>query len=376
MITVLSVIGTRPEAIKMAPVLRELANTPEHIKSIVCVTGQHGQMVEPVLALFGLAADFDLSVMEPDQSLSSLTASLVSKLSPILDRTAPHWILAQGDTTTVFAAALTAFYHKLPFAHLEAGMRTGNLGQPFPEEMNRRFADSVAALHLAATFQNRANLLREQIPGRRIVVTGNTVVDAMQWASGISYDWSAGPLASIPRAAPLVVVTAHRRENFGEPLREICFAIRDLALRFTERGIRFIYPVHPNPNVRRTVYEILADIPNVCLLEPLDYLSMIHLMKQSLLILTDSGGIQEEAAGLGIPVLVMRQDTERPEGIAAGIAQLVGTRRQAIFDGASALIQDPGSPRQLFPAANPYGDGRAAERVVAALLGGACCQDV
>lgn len=368
MLSILSVIGTRPEAIKMAPVLQAFERNSPHIRSLVCVTSQHREMVDPILALFGLDADFDLDVMEPDQSLSNLTATLVNKLAPILSRTAPDWVLAQGDTTTVFAAALSAYYHKIPFAHVEAGLRTGDLYQPFPEEMNRRFADSVATLHFAATFQNCENLLREQIPEHRIVVTGNTGVDALLWAAELPCDWSGGPLAHIPAAASIVLVTAHRRENFGEPLSQICCAIRDLALKFAECGVLFVYPVHPNPNVRRTVFDILGGISNVSLPEPLDYLSMIHLMKQSTVILTDSGGIQEEAVGLGIPVLVLREVTERPEGIAAGVAQLVGTQRAEIFAKVSTVLQEPLLRQRMVSSSNPYGDGKAAERIVAALL--------
>ena len=267
--------------------------------------------------------------------------SLIAKLSPIIEETAPDWILAQGDTTTVFATALDAFYHKVNFAHVEAGLRTGDLGQPFPEEMNRRFADSVAALDFAATPQNRENLLRERVPDNRIVVTGNTGIDALSWAAGMPYDWTVGPLARIPTNKQWILVTAHRRENFGEPLREICFAIRELAWQFAECGVQFIYPVHPNPNVRSTVLEILRGISNISLLEPLDYLSMVQLMKRSILILTDSGGIQEEAPGLHIPVLVLRKATERPEGVAAGVARVIGTERDRIVAAVSALIQDP-----------------------------------
>lgn len=368
MLTVLSVIGTRPEAIKMAPVLRALNGYASQFNSIICVTGQHREMVDPVLTLFGIRPHFDLDVMEHDQTLPALTANLIARLSPIIEETAPDWILAQGDTTTVFAIALNAFYHKIKFAHVEAGLRTGNLAQPFPEEMNRRFADSIAALHFAATSQNRENLLREGISHNTIVVTGNTGADALLWAAGMPYDWSAGPLQQIPAEKPLVLVTAHRRESFGEPLREICFAIRDLASQYAECGIQFVYPVHPNPNVQRAMFEILAGISNVSLLEPLDYLSMVHLMKRCILVLTDSGGIQEESASLRVPVLVLRETTERVEGIEAGLAKLVGTTREPIVATASALIQEPRLRQQMVTSSTPYGDGKAAQRVVEALV--------
>lgn len=367
MLTVLSVIGTRPEAIKMAPVLRALDDCATQLRSIVCVTSQHREMVDPVLALFGIRPHFDLDVMEPGQTLSTLTARLLAKLTPVIDETAPDWILAQGDTTTVFVTSLGAFYHKIKFAHVEAGLRTGNLSQPFPEEMNRRFADSVAAMHFAPTSQNRENLLREGITENKIIVTGNTGIDALLWAARVPYDWSAGPLQHILADKQLVLITAHRRESFDEPLREICLAIRDLAWQYAADGVHFVYPVHPNPNVVSTVFEILADIPNVSLLKPIDYLSMVHLMKRAVLILTDSGGVQEEAAAFGIPVLVLRKVTERPEGIEAGAAKLVGTQRAEIVAKVSALLREPSLRQKMVISSNPYGDGRAAKRIAAAL---------
>jgi UDP-N-acetylglucosamine 2-epimerase len=368
MLTVLSIVGTRPEAIKMTPVIRELRKYPDQVRSLVCVTGQHRQMLDQVLSLFDIQPDHDLNIMQPDQALSQLTADLFTGLDPVVEETKPDWILAQGDTSTVLVAALVAYYHQVPFGHVEAGLRTSDRYRPFPEEMNRRIADSLADLLFAPTERNRQALLQEGCPDDRIIITGNTVIDALLTVAAQPYNWSAGPLASIPNHHRLVLITAHRRESFGAPFREICLAVRELASRFESDGVHFVYPVHLNPNVRQPVGEILSGVSNVSLIEPLDYLSMVHLMKRSTLILTDSGGIQEEAPSLGVPVLVMREVTERPEGVEAGVVRLVGTARTRIVEEASRLLRDPAAHAAMATGVNPYGDGKAAARIASALL--------
>ena len=368
MLTVLSVFGTRPEAIKMAPVVRELAKHPGRCRSVVAVTGQHRQMLDQVLELFRITPDHDLDVMRPDQTLSGLTATLFTEVDRLMDGVRPDWVLAQGDTTTVMVVALVAFYRRVRFGHVEAGLRTGDRQHPFPEEINRRVADLVADLYFAPTGRAREALLREGCPEGSVLVTGNTVIDALHEVAARPYDWDAGPLSALPRGGRLVLVTAHRRESFGEPFRELCLAIRELAETLRPRGVHFVYPVHLNPNVRRPVGEVLSGLPNVSLIEPLDYLSLVQVMKRSALILTDSGGVQEEAPGLGVPVLVMRDTTERPEGVDAGVVRLVGTRRERIVSEVTRLLNDPAAHAAMATGANPYGDGRAAARIVDALL--------
>ena len=367
-IRVLTIIGTRPEAIKMAPVVKALGKHPDRVESLICVTGQHRRMLDQVLGLFGIRPEFDLDLMQPDQSLSQLTASLFASLDPIIKGARPDWVLAQGDTTTVLVAGLVAFYHKVAFGHVEAGLRTRNRYKPFPEEVNRRVVDCFAELMFAPTELNRRSLLNEGCPEDRIRVTGNTVIDALLEVAAQPYDWFKGPLAVVPNDRRLVSITAHRRESFGARFREICLAIRDLALRYGPSSVHFVYPVHLNPNVRQPVNEILSGIPNVSLIEPLDYLSMVHLIKQSTLILTDSGGIQEEAPSLGVPVLVMRDETERPEGVQAGVVRLVGTDRCRIVSEVERLLQDPKAHAAMTTGANPYGDGMASGRIVTSIL--------
>jgi len=368
MLTVLSVVGTRPEAIKMAPVIKELRRYAGRVRSLVCSVGQHRHMLDQVLQLFQIQPDYELNVMEANQSLPQLTANLFSGLEGVIAEAQPDWILAQGDTTTVFVAAMQAFYHRIAFGHVEAGLRTGDRCRPFPEEVNRRIADLVADLYFAPTLRARKALIREGCPERDIYVTGNTVIDALHDVAARQYDWARGPLAGIPTDRRLVLVTAHRRESFGGPFRDLCLAIRDLAQRFAGDGVHFVYPVHLNPNVRRPVAEILSQSPHVTLIEPLDYVSLIHLMKHSVLVLTDSGGIQEEAPGLDVPVLVMRETTERPEGIETGMVQLVGTDRDRIVAAADAILRNRGSRRPALNGRSPYGDGRAAGRIVSILL--------
>jgi UDP-N-acetylglucosamine 2-epimerase len=308
-----------------------------------------------------------LNLMQPNQSLSQLTAALFTGLDGVVSRVRPDWVLAQGDTTTVFVASMVAYYHRVPFGHVEAGLRTGDKGRPFPEEINRHVADIVADLHFAPTERARQTLLREGRSERDVHMTGNTVIDALLDVAGRDYDASEGPLAGLPLGRKIVLITAHRRESFGEPFRELCHALRDLSSRFADE-FHFIYPVHLNPNVRAPVGEILSGLPNVSLIPPLDYLALVQLLKRASLVLTDSGGIQEEAVGLRVPVLVMRDTTERPEGVEAGAARLVGTQRDRIVAEADRLLRDPSARRAMTTATNPYGDGKAGERIVSILL--------
>ena len=368
MLTILSIIGTRPEAIKMAPVVRELARYPEQVRSVVCSTGQHREMLQHIFELFDVRPDRELDLMRPNQTLSGLTARLFDALDPLVRQYRPDWILAQGDTTTVLVASLVAFHGRVSFGHVEAGLRTGDLTKPFPEELNRCVADKVAEALFAPTERCRQTLLAEGHDPEKIVVTGNTVIDALHHVAAMRYDWSTGPLQSLPLDKRLVLITAHRRESFGKPFEELCTAIRDLSERFVNDGVHFVYPVHLNPHVRRPVGEILSGLSNVSLMEPLDYCSLVQLMKRSALVLTDSGGIQEEAPAFGVPTLVMRDNTERPEGVEAGVARLVGTGRSRIVREAETLLCDPAAHNAMARPASPYGDGKAAQKIVSTLL--------
>lgn len=369
-IRILSIIGTRPEAVKMAPVIQMLAQNPG-VESLVCVTAQHREMLDQVLKLFDIVPNVDLNLMRPNQSLAQITASIFTELSPVLTKLQPDWILAQGDTTTVMATALLAYYHHIKFGHVEAGLRTGDKLQPFPEEVNRRVASITADLHFAPTQTSKQNLLKENIPAEQIIVTGNPVIDALKQVALTETPDEIKQLLDELGINPVVnsrllLVTAHRRENFGQPLKNICLALKTLAETYDD--IEIVYPVHLNPNVKDTVYPLLEGIPNITLLPPLDYLPMVHLMKHATLVLTDSGGLQEEAPGLGVPVLVLRDVTERPEGIAAGTVRLVGTNTVKIFAEAKRLLDDPIEHGKMAQAVNPYGDGRAASRIVQAIL--------
>jgi UDP-N-acetylglucosamine 2-epimerase (non-hydrolysing) len=358
----------------MAPVILKLAATPGII-SRVCVTAQHRQMLDQVLEIFAIQPDIDLDLMQPDQSLAQITAAIFTHLDAVLRAEQPDWILAQGDTTTVMATSLLAYYHHIRFGHVEAGLRTGDKWQPFPEEVNRRVAGVTADLHFAPTEWSRDNLLRENIPADKILVTGNPVIDALHIVANLppSADCLSllhkiglpeTPAAGEPR---LIVVTAHRRENLGAPLERICQALRTLAEMYGE-SLRIVYPVHLNPNVQQPVYRLLGNIPNILLIPPLDYLPMVQLMKRAWLVLTDSGGLQEEAPGLGVPVLVMRELTERPEGVAAGTVRLVGTDIEHILQESRRLLDEDEAHAAMAHAVNPYGDGHAAERIVQAIL--------
>jgi len=369
--SILTIFGTRPEAIKMAPVIQQLQSKPERFETHICVTAQHRQMLDQVLHLFDIQPDIDLDLMKPSQSLADLTSTIFSRLDTVIRDVRPDWVLAQGDTTTVMTAALLAFYNRSRFGHVEAGLRTGDKWQPFPEEINRRVAGVVADLHFAPTEWARQNLLRENFPAESILVTGNSVIDALQWVAKQPY--SERELESLGLPADvltgekrIVLITAHRRENFGEPLEEICASIKELATAYAN-DVHFIYPVHMNPNVQKPVHRLLGNTLNVTLLPPLDYLPLVQLLKRSSLVLTDSGGLQEEAPGLGVPVLVLREVTERPEGVEAGIVRLVGTDRKKIVSTASLLLNNPGEHQRMARAVNPYGDGHAAERIVRAL---------
>ncbi len=362
---VLSVFGTRPEAIKMAPVVRRLRLCGDRIESLVCVTAQHRQMLDQVLELFDIRPDFDLDVMRENQSLAEVTASVLIGLDEVLGRVRPDWVLTQGDTTTAMVGTLAAFYRGIKVGHVEAGLRTWNKLHPFPEEINRKIADAVCDLHFAPTAAARENLMREGIDSSSISVTGNTVIDALLDVAARPYDWSSGSLARISRKRRIILVTAHRRESFGDPFRRICQALAEIGSR---GDLEIVYPVHLNPNVKGVVHEVLDGKENITLIEPLDYLPMVHLMKEAYLVLTDSGGLQEEAPGLGKPVLVMRETTERPEGVAAGTVRLVGTDRETIVRQVSLLLDDPVEYQSMARAVNPYGDGKASERIVARLL--------
>lgn len=368
---VLSVFGTRPEAVKMAPVVRALAAAPG-VEARVCVTAQHRQMLDQVLRLFEIAPDYDLDLMREDQSLAELSAAIFTRLDPVLEEVSPDWVLVQGDTTTVAITALLAYYRRIRVGHVEAGLRTGDRWQPFPEEINRRVAGVIADLHFAPTEWARQNLLREGVPESAVVVTGNPVIDALNVVARqspppevVELLGKLGIESDRRRGRRLVLVTAHRRENFGQPLENICLALRELAGR---GDVEIVYPVHLNPHVQEPVYRLLAETPHITLLPPLDYLPLVHLMKRAALVLTDSGGIQEEAPAFGVPVLVLRSVTERPEGVEAGVLKLVGTERAAIVGEASRLLDDPLAYQQMARAVNPFGDGRAAERIVRALL--------
>ena len=363
----------------MAPIIRLLRQTPG-VDSCVCVTAQHRQMLDQVLELFQIKPEYDLDLMRENQSMAQVSAGIFTHLDPVLETIKPNWILAVGDTTTVVTTSLLAFYRRIKFGHVEAGLRTHNKWHPFPEEINRRLATTTADLHFAPTEWSRGNLLHENIPAETIFVTGNPVIDALNYVAKQTepheirelvntLDTKRQGLGDKGREAGstkrLILVTAHRRENFGEPFENMCRAIRALA----ERGdVEIVYPVHLNPNVQEPVNRILKGVPHITLLPPLDYLPMVHLMKRAAIILTDSGGIQEEAPAFGIPVLVMRETTERPEGIDAGVLKLVGTDESVIVREAAQLLDDEAAYARMARSANPYGDGHAAERIIDALL--------
>jgi len=359
--TVAVVVGTRPEAIKMAPVIDALKNQSD-LATVVISTAQHRQMLDQVLSLFRIVPDVDLDLMAGNQDLAGLTARVLTRMRDVLAEIGPDLVLVQGDTTTVLAASLAAFYAQIPVAHVEAGLRSRDLRNPFPEEMNRKVASVMAAIHFAPTEGARRELLKESVAPDRVVVTGNTVVDALhrvlQWPSSEDAE-PAGGLAALD--GRLMLVTSHRRESFGRDLENICLALRELVSRFDD--LHIVYPVHLNPQVRGTVMPLLADVGRIHLIDPLDYLSFVNLMRRSTLILTDSGGVQEEAPTLGKPLLVMRAVTERPEAFELGLSSVIGTSREAIVAAVTRLLTDSQAYRSMTSDINPYGDGRAAGRI-------------
>lgn len=364
-IRVLSVFGTRPEAIKMGPLVKVLENTAD-IESIVCVTAQHREMLDQVLDIFKIKPDYDLDIMKQRQTLTGITTKVLEGLGDVLDEAKPDIVLVHGDTTTSFVAALAAFYKQIQVGHVEAGLRTYNRYEPFPEEMNRKLTGSLANLHFSPTPLAKGNLLREAVEEKDIFVTGNTVIDALKTTIKEDYTFTIDELNKIDyNSRRVITMTAHRRENLGEPLRNICMAVRDIVSEFNE--VEVVYAVHKNPAVRDVVYEILGDLDRVHLIEPLDINDMHNLMKRSYLVLTDSGGLQEEVPSLGKPVLVLRNVTERPEGIEAGTLKLAGTQTETIYSMTKELLVDDKLYGEMAQAKNPFGDGHASERIVEAI---------
>nr|WP_276202888.1 UDP-N-acetylglucosamine 2-epimerase (non-hydrolyzing) [Arsukibacterium perlucidum] len=367
---VLSVFGTRPEAIKMAPLVNLLKDDSE-IDSRVCVTGQHREMLDQVLSLFAIEPEYDLAIMKSGQDLYDVTTSILLKIKPVLRDFQPDIVLVHGDTSTTFAAALACYYEKIAVGHVEAGLRTGNIYSPWPEEANRKLTGAITSLHFAPTDTSAANLLAENVAASTIVVTGNTVIDALlQVVSKIGQDEKLN--TAFAKQFPygqhgrrLILVTGHRRESFGDGFEQICAALAELAKAFPDCDI--VYPVHLNPNVREPVFRLLSDVSNVHLIPPQDYLPFVYLMSNATIVLTDSGGIQEEAPSLGKPVLVMRDTTERPEAVSAGTVKLVGTDRQKIVEQVSRLLTDNEYYQSMSFAHNPYGDGKACQRIVTAI---------
>jgi UDP-N-acetylglucosamine 2-epimerase (non-hydrolysing) len=357
---VMCVVGTRPEAIKMAPVILGLQKQP-WVKVRVLATAQHRQMLDQVLDFFGIESDIDLDIMRPNQALTTLTARLLLELDKVLLAEKPDAVLVQGDTTTVMTVALACFYHGIPVGHVEAGLRTWDIQNPFPEEANRVIAGKLSKWHWAPTEGSRQNLLKDGVTDQSITVTGNTVIDALLMTASRDLELS----VDLDPSKRLVLVTSHRRENFGEPFRNICRALQTLAKNNPD--VQFLYPVHPNPNVKDVAYEFLAGVPNFILCEPLDYAPFIAAMKRAYLILTDSGGVQEEAPALGKPVLVLRDETERPEAVDQGVVKLVGPNYERIVTEAQRLLDDPDAYKAMARGVSPYGDGKAAERIVQTL---------
>jgi len=376
------VFGTRPEAIKMAPLVKEFQKYPNDFKTVVCVTGQHREMLDQVLQIFEIKPDYDLNIMKQGQDLYDVTSRVLVGLRDVLKEVQPDVVLVHGDTTTSTASALAAFYQQIPVAHIEAGLRTHNIYSPWPEEMNRQLTGRMATYHFAPTPLSRQNLLQEGVADKKIIVTGNTVIDALYWVvdkiksdEGLQNELNdilhkAGYNTSrLADGKKLVLITGHRRENFGDGFINMCTAIRDLSQKYPE--VDFVYPMHLNPNVRRPIHEVFGDdlsgLGNMFFIEPLEYLSFVYLMEKSTIVLTDSGGIQEEAPGLGKPVLVMRDTTERPEALSAGTVKLVGTDYNKIVNEVSSLLEDEAAYVKMSQAVNPYGDGLACGRVVEVL---------
>ena len=380
---VMLVFGTRPEAIKMAPLVKEFQKQPKRVETVVCVTGQHREMLDQVLKIFDIKPDYDLNIMKQGQDLYDVTARVLTGMRDVLKEVKPDVVLVHGDTTTSTAAALAAFYQQIPVRHVEAGLRTHNIYSPWPEEMNRLLTGRLATYHFSPTPLSRNNLIKESVDDRNIIITGNTVIDALYWVvdkiknnkeldneledilSKAGYD-----VNRLNNGKKLVLITGHRRENFGDGFINMCTAIKDLTVKYPD--LDFVYPMHLNPNVRKPIHEVfgenLSGLKNMFFIEPLEYLSFVYLMEKSSIVLTDSGGIQEEAPGLGKPVLVMRDTTERPEALDAGTVKLVGTDYNKIVNEVSSLIDDKAAYEKMSKAVNPYGDGLACGRIVNALL--------
>ena len=380
---VMLVFGTRPEAIKMAPLVKEFQKQPKRVETVVCVTGQHREMLDQVLKIFDIKPDYDLNIMKQGQDLYDVTARVLTGMRDVLKEVKPDVVLVHGDTTTSTAAALAAFYQQIPVGHVEAGLRTHNIYSPWPEEMYRLLTGRLATYHFSPTPLSRNNLIKESVDDRNIIITGNTVIDALYWVvdkiknnkeldneledilSKAGYD-----VNRLNNGKKLVLITGHRRENFGDGFINMCTAIKDLTVKYPD--LDFVYPMHLNPNVRKPIHEVfgenLSGLKNMFFIEPLEYLSFVYLMEKSSIVLTDSGGIQEEAPGLGKPVLVMRDTTERPEALDAGTVKLVGTDYNKIVNEVSSLIDDKAAYEKMSKAVNPYGDGLACGRIVNALL--------
>lgn len=380
---VMLVFGTRPEAIKMAPLVKEFQKQPKRVETVVCVTGQHREMLDQVLKIFDIKPDYDLNIMKQGQDLYDVTARVLTGMRDVLKEVKPDVVLVHGDTTTSTAAALAAFYQQIPVGHVEAGLRTHNIYSPWPEEMNRLLTGRLATYHFSPTPLSRNNLIKESVDDRNIIITGNTVIDALYWVvdkiknnkeldneledilSKAGYD-----VNRLNNGKKLVLITGHRRENFGDGFINMCTAIKDLTVKYPD--LDFVYPMHLNPNVRKPIHEVfgenLSGLKNMFFIEPLEYLSFVYLMEKSSIVLTDSGGIQEEAPGLGKPVLVMRDTTERPEALDAGTVKLVGTDYNKIVNEVSSFIDDKAAYEKMSKAVNPYGDGLACGRIVNALL--------
>lgn len=380
---VMLVFGTRPEVIKMAPLVKEFQKQPKRVETVVCVTGQHREMLDQVLKIFDIKPDYDLNIMKQGQDLYDVTARVLTGMRDVLKEVKPDVVLVHGDTTTSTAAALAAFYQQIPVGHVEAGLRTHNIYSPWPEEMNRLLTGRLATYHFSPTPLSRNNLIKESVDDRNIIITGNTVIDALYWVvdkiknnkeldneledilSKAGYD-----VNRLNNGKKLVLITGHRRENFGDGFINMCTAIKDLTVKYPD--LDFVYPMHLNPNVRKPIHEVfgenLSGLKNMFFIEPLEYLSFVYLMEKSSIVLTDSGGIQEEAPGLGKPVLVMRDTTERPEALDAGTVKLVGTDYNKIVNEVSSLIDDKAAYEKMSKAVNPYGDGLACGRIVNALL--------
>ena len=357
---VISIFGTRPEAVKMCPLVHRLGEHPQ-IESIVCLSGQHREMLDQVTGLFGIQAQYDLNIMKPDQTLTTVTTRVLEGFERVLKIEKPDLVLVHGDTSTSFAAALASFYQQVPVGHVEAGLRTYDRYSPFPEEMNRSLTGRIAQLHFAPTKENRENLRKENIVSN-VFVTGNTVIDAFKTTVKPHYQFKNERLKKLSAAQKIILITAHRRENLGQPLEHICGAVKQLAEKYPD--INFIYPVHLNPQVQKTARKILESLVNVYLIPPLDVEDMHNLIARSCLVMTDSGGLQEEAPACGVPVLVLRTETERPEAGEAGTVRVVGVEQEDIVNAAAALIENPDEYEKMAKAVNPYGDGHACERIV------------